>query len=287
MSRTIALVTLYNPDESVVSNVRTISRQVDKVYLCDNSKTNNSTLFCTIDNSTYITVYRNLGISGAFNFVLKNYCFNWKNDDFIIFFDQDSRIGENHIKNLEREFYLLQNKGVKIGCIGPVYYNRSSGKIEIPHKKKRLTEHTFSVTSIITSSMLTTYERIERIGFFNEEIFLDYADWDLCWRLIKDRKKCCVTDAAILDHAVGNGDKQVASIRIRMYPQQREYYQVRDGLYLIKKKYTPCKDKIMFIKRITIDAFVHCLLLGGHKERAGYIMKGYKDYRHNITGELN
>lgn len=286
MAKTVALMTLYHPDNSVVKNVAAISEQVDRIFLCDNSTENNAKRFDFIRNVEYIFTGINLGISTAFNNVLKDETVDLKNDDFIIFFDQDSEIKSDHIEKLEKEFLSLQSQYFNIGCLGPAYFNRSNNSVEISNQKKRLNKHSYSVPSIITSSLLTTYGNLEKIGFFNDEIFLDFADWDLCWRFIYNNMRCCVTDGVMLNHAVGEGDKQVGILKVRSYPPQREYYQVRDSLYLMRKKYTPLKDKVRFAERISLEALFHCLALDKKKDRINYIIQGYKDFRHNITGEL-
>ena len=95
-----SLVTVYNPDCQTVDNINTYAASVDKVFVCDNSPHDNKELFSSINNLSYIYNNGNLGISGAFNRVLKdkNYC--WNADDNIIFFDQDSRVKQGHVEKL-------------------------------------------------------------------------------------------------------------------------------------------------------------------------------------------
>ena len=285
MARAIALMTLFNPQKNILKNIEGISSQVERIFLCDNSNCDNEEIFSAIGNATYVSTRKNLGISTAFNNVLRDKTFEWKNDDFIIFFDQDSKIKDGHVQKLEKEFSYLLEKGINVGCLGPVYFNRSNGSVELARCKKKVAENAYSVDSIITSSMLTTYGRLEKIDFFNDEVFLDFADWDLCWRFTYNGMKCCVTDAVILDHAVGDGDKGFGPVSVKSYSPQREYYQVRDSLYLMQKRYTPPKVKVWFATRVSIKAFFHCLVLDDKQKRLKDVLRGYRDYRHDITGE--
>ena len=100
MSKTHALVTLYNPSEKEFNNCRILSQQVDTVILCDNSQESHETVFQNEKNIIYITKNENLGLGAAFNVALKNDTYGWKDDDLIIFFDQDSQIGEDYIQAL-------------------------------------------------------------------------------------------------------------------------------------------------------------------------------------------
>ena len=100
----VAIITIYNPNENVVNNALTISDQVDELYLCDNSPEPHKDMFNQINNATYCFMGANLALSGAFNYVLKNNSIGWTDDDFVIFFDQDSYIEAGHINALISEY---------------------------------------------------------------------------------------------------------------------------------------------------------------------------------------
>lgn len=291
-----AFVTLYNPSNQVIENVKSIAEQVDSLFLCDNSTGNNGSMFESVANekTEYIANFENLGLSGAFNKVLKNEKYHFADDDFLIFFDQDSTIQDGHIEGLITQFNKIVEKKVQIGCIGPVYFNKSNGTVEIPHDKKLVLEsnlnnevkYSWEVKSIITSSMLTTYGRLKAINFFNEGIFLDFVDWDVCWRFMANGLVCCMTDAVKLIHSVGEGDIKFGMLRLRVASPFRVYYQTRDSLYLLREKYVPVKFKVRLFVRITVEAVVHVIFLPNRGERIHYYFKGLNDYIHRIHGAL-
>ena len=279
-----ALITLFNPEESVYDNILTISEQVDKVYLCDNSSTNNGAAYEKIRNVESIFNGENLALSGAFNRVLKNKRNNWTNDDFVFFFDQDSSILPGHIQGLIAQYNQLEQNGYNIGCLGPIYFNRSTNQLAIPRIKKQITNDDFIVKSIITSSLLCKYGKIEEIGFWNEEVFLDLADWDLCWRFIRAGMLCIETKIVVLNHAVVTGYKIVGPIRIAETAMIREYYQTRNYLYLLHKNYVPFKYKVAFVRNLTIRPALHYLFLDNGKERLRLVRKGISDYKKGYFG---
>jgi len=285
-----ALVTLYNPNHIVVENVEVIAKQVDKLFLCDNSYKNNREIFESLKyykNIYYIKNDRNLGLSLAFNKVLKNKDNNFRDEDYIIFFDQDSHIDELHINKLINEYEELIRRNINVGCLGPYFFNTSSNVIEVPKLKKLIYEETYSVKSVITSSMLTTFGNLKKINFWNENIFLDMADWDLCWRFIRCKLLCCMTKKVVMNHALGTGETHFLKIfRIKIGATIREYYQTRDCLYLLHEKYTPFKFKIRFFLMVTLRPLIHYLVLDDRKERIKYIIKGIKDYKRGIHGEF-
>lgn len=202
-----ALITLYNPDPNVCINIQLIATQVDKVYLCDNSTKNNVEMFMSIDNKEYLFFNKNLGLSCAFNQILINEEV-FDNNDFILFFDQDSEISNGYIAQLIQIYEYLEKQNVNIGCLGPVYYNTNSKQIEVPKKKEKIYDNIFIVRSIITSSMLCRYNKLKEVGFWNEKIFLDMSDWDLCWRIQRQSYLCCMTNSLVLNHTLGEGQKK-------------------------------------------------------------------------------
>ena len=109
--RVFALVTVYFPSSNHIENIKLLSKQVEQVYICDNSKKNNEKLFFNISNSVYVYNEGNKGLSAAFNKLLKSKLGEWKEEDKIIFFDQDSKIGPHHIENLCEKFSELEKKG--------------------------------------------------------------------------------------------------------------------------------------------------------------------------------
>lgn len=138
MSKTYALVTLYNPSEKEFKNCKILSQQVDTVILCDNSQESHETAFQDEKNIVYVTKNKNLGLGVAFNMALKDDTYGWKDDDLIIFFDQDSQIGEGYIQALQDEYQKIGTLIPNLGCLGPVFYNTSNGRTERPRQKKKL-----------------------------------------------------------------------------------------------------------------------------------------------------
>ena len=275
---TCALITVYHPSEIVKENVMKVAEQVDTVYICDNSLEPQQERFCGIANVRYVCFGENLGLSCAFNRILKDPEISWKDEDFVVFFDQDSSISEHHVAKLIQAYQNVQKAGYEIGCLGPQYFNTSSGRVEVPKMKTQITEDTFSVSSIITSSMLCTYGSLREIDFWNEDVFLDMADWDICWRMCAAGKMCCLTESVTLCHSVGLKDKKIGPFRMKVGNPYREYYQIRECLYLLGKKYTPMKYKIRFLIMLFIRSPLHILFLENRKDRIQYITMGVGDF---------
>lgn len=280
---TIALVTLYFPDENVKKNILQLSNYVDKVILLDNTpNSDNSALFVGIGKREYIAYKENLGLSKAFNRYLKTLTENC----YIIFFDQDSFCPENLVEQLKNDYQICCEKLGRKGIIGPSYFEKNANRLMIPKQKKLVEKGIYEVKSIITSGMFTELDVIKSAGFWNDEIFLDMADWDFCWRVIKSGFFCCLSTNIVLSHSLGKSVHHIAGSEIEEWDSFRVYYQTRDCLYLLKKKYVPFKFKIRFILMLTVRPILHLILLPDKKRRLHYLIKGIKDFRRKIHGVL-
>lgn len=284
MNKIYAFVTTYYPDKIVEKNIKKIAEQVYKTVVCDNSPHNN--LFIDQENIIYITNQKNLGLSKAFNKALEYIGTEISKDDFVIFFDQDSAISAGYIQKLCNEYEKIENINPNIGCLGPVFFNTSNQKLESPKIKTKITDNSYVVKNIITSSMIMKYKNLKKTNFWNEKIFLDLADWDLCWRLEKEGLICAITNKVILHHSVGSGEKRIGFLHLRVGQPFREYYQTRDALYLLKENYVPLKMKIRLIANITVRPIIHCIFLDKRRERLKYIRQGFIDYSKNRHDEM-
>lgn len=282
--RVIALVTLFHPTQDHARHIAEYARQCDMVFLCDNSGTDNRALFIGIGNCRYIQNADNFGLSRAFNIALSPKTFSWQLDDFVLFFDQDSWILPGHVEKLVDEYQKLVVSGIALGALGPIFLNDSTGRVDIPRLWTCMTSEAFSCDALITSSMLTTYANLRRVSFWNEDIFLDYADWDLCWRLRSVGLKILMTNVTVLQHVSGIGEVHFGSLRVLDEAPVRRYYQVRDFLKLLRKTYMPrrWRHAISFIKKLILQTF----LLDKRWERSLYTYRGFVDFLSRSHGKL-
>ncbi len=281
-------ITLYEPDISVRENIMSVYHQVDHLFLCDNShqKCEDLINIDEIPNCTYIFNNCNLGLSSAFNAVFKNKDILFQDDDFIIFFDQDSRITEGHIDSLLNSYRELKRDAYRVASLGPVFYDKSINRVMSPRIKQRITAGCYIVSSSITSSLLMEYVNLKRVNFWNDDIFLDMADWDLCWRLKAEGMINAITDKVILEHQLGIGVIKKMGVSIRKGSPIREYYQTRDGLKLLFKNYTPIKYRLRILAIITIRPFIHMFFLDKGLLRLKYVITGIYDFLCQKSGEL-
>jgi len=98
--RLSAVTIWYNPDSSAVENVLSYCVLMERVYIVDNSPTDNSRLSSKIKNAVYIPNLKNKGIASALN----TGCAMASEDGFewIMTMDQDSSWEKAEIEKMCR-----------------------------------------------------------------------------------------------------------------------------------------------------------------------------------------
>ena len=95
-----------------------------------------------------------------------------------------------------------------------------------------------------------------------------------------------MTTAVMLNHTVGEGERKIGPVSLRVAKPFREYYETRDCMYLLKKKYVPLKDRIRFHLMLTVRPLLHLWFLQDKKERKYYIKLGVRHFKAGRTGKL-
>ncbi len=289
--RIVSLVTFFDPNSTNANNVRAIAAQSDSTIVMDNSRSDNSRLFGSRpedEKIRYIANGSNLGLSTAFNTCLTDSRhFAWNADDYVVFFDQDTHIEPNHIAALIEEFDTLNRLGYKVGCIGPAYYETNAQKTRIPKLRKEVSPTSMLVEKVITSSMLTTYENLQSVGFWSGDIFLDMADYDLCWKMADRGYVIALTTRSVIVHEIGESASGVLAHNISQSKPFREYYQMRDRLYLLRKPYVPLASKAVLLYEATIQAGLRLATSADRAERLRYMRLGAKHFRRGIHDPLD
>ncbi len=221
---------LYNPEiPLLMRHFESIKNQVEKMYVVDNGSKNIKdirSVVCEFSNLELIENKRNKGIARALNQLFekaKESKFDW-----LISFDQDSICEKNFVSDLKKE--LLKEKSV--GIIAPVIVDRNVGIVgHNPTTRK-------DVRTCITSGSLTNIEAWERVGKYDEVMFIDSVDFEFCYRLRKNGFRVIQTPNVTLSHTVGEAKKcrfLFWKFNNLIHSPFRHYYMAQNRVYFPKK----------------------------------------------------
>ena len=192
VAKIAAGIVLYNPEnmERLEKCLNSISLQIDKIYIYDNSTTKYS--FDFSEDITYITQNQNMGIAYALNQIMEAASadgYTW-----VITMDQDSILPPDTIK----EYRLQAEHGEQLGIICPqVIDSRRKYMIPKTEPQKEFVEF------CITSASCTSIKVWRKLGGFDERLFIDLVDNDFCKRLICSGYKILKINTLILDQEFG------------------------------------------------------------------------------------
>ena len=256
------IIVLYNPDTNDIDNVRRIA-QYNVGFVVDNSLIP----FMdgeTIGNMSYICNKANIGIAEAQNVALREIL---KGDyEYVVFLDQDTRVAVDYPSQIAMEFSRIDNG--RLAVLGPQVVNAvTGGQYASAIHKYEISENGFSLRKhIISSGSCMSINALKDVGLMWGELFIDYVDFEWCWRAASKGYQCGVTSHLQISHHVGQRELSIGKYKVIISAQQRYFYQYRNFIWLIQKKYVPlqwkCATCVKFLLRLV---YFPILVNGGLK----------------------
>ena len=291
MSKVAAIIVSYNPDKNLLDSVNLLISQVEKIIIVDNGsieeKRKDISSIKDIDNERIEIIFNeeNLGIATALNIGVREALkqgFNW-----ILTMDQDSKASKDMVEKMFEVYNNIDEKERK--SILSIFPNFVDERIQSIEENSVMNTYEY-VDADITSGNLVNSEVFDKVGFFDDSLFIDLVDTDFCMRLNEKNIKMIKVRDAILYHSLGES-QSVKSILGKFntsnHSALRRYYMTRNRFYIWERykelnSFTLNRDKKLFKKE-----FIKIIL--GEKDKVNKIkmvFKGYKDYKKGIRGKL-
>lgn len=266
---------LYNPNESVLTNLNSYSNCVDVSVVVDNSDTKNeiSQSLKNDPNFIYIDMDGNKGITAALNKGIEY--LNSKNIDFALTMDQDSLFPTKYYPNILK---LVNKYKTDYSVIG-LNFNQDNGGLD----------EIIEVPYWITSGNFVNISDFMSVGGFMNELFIDYVDFELGYKFKKNGFKICYLKDFSLKHTIGN------PIEIHLFGKTyyamnhspiRYYYRYRNAYYLYH-----FVDRQFFKKEYYKEMIVNTLKMliyeKNQKVKFSMIRKGIQDAKCKKMGKFN
>lgn len=160
-------IVTYNPDiHRLRQNVAAIAPQAERLLVFDNGSKNVDEAKRAVPEAVFICSSKNLGMSKALNRLAQVAADSGATD--IVFLDQDS-IAAGNLINEESK-----NRGDDVGLICPLVVDRTHSGVEID--ENRILE----VKRPITSGSMVSLAAWQRVGGYDERLFVDWVDNEFC-----------------------------------------------------------------------------------------------------------
>lgn len=291
MKNICCIIVTYNIGKNLGACFFSIKDQVNKVIIVDNNSNNETKEYINFLKENYeieaIFNNENLGIATALNqgveYALEE-GYNW-----ILTMDNDSEATPRMINSMLNVYENLSNseKELVVG-IFPKYLEKGLADFSGVESDEKLNEYKYLISDI-TSGNLLKADVFEKVGFFDEKLFIDYVDHEFCYRINSLGLKLIKVENAKLLHSLGNTRKKKILFKEVIYTNHsplRKYYMTRNRFYTWRKFPDLMEinkiDKVNFIKEN-----LKILLLEKNKlKKFRMILKGYIDYKNNKFGRL-
>lgn len=288
MCKVAAIIVSYNPDSNLFDSINLLLNQVEKVIIVDNGSKEKYVKYIKSINEDKIEIIlnkENLGVATALNIGVIKALENGY--EWILTMDQDSKASPDMVKKMFNVYNSINREERK--DILSIFPNFVDERIQSIEENSNMNSYEY-VDADITSGNLLRKEVFEKVGFFDDSLFIDLVDTDFCMRLNEKGIKMIKIRDAVLYHSLGESKTIkgiLGSFNTSNHSALRRYYMTRNRFYIWEKykglnSFTLNRDKKLFKKE-----FVKIIL--GEKDKVNKIkmvLRGYKDYKKGIKGKL-
>lgn len=182
-------VVLFNPDKRTEECLSRLKEQVAKIYIFDNST--KPIAISLPDGVAYLSESENKGIAYALNRIMERA--RADGYEWVLTMDQDSILPSGMVEDFEKH---LDNP--EIGIICPQVVDRRRAYMEVQQG-----DSAEYINMCITSASCTSITAWERVGRFDEWLFIDLVDNEFCKRLVESGYKILQLKKWVLDQEFG------------------------------------------------------------------------------------
>lgn len=226
-------IVTYNPNiDRLRLNIESIKPQVHGVIVVDNNSANKEDIIslCNAETVQLVLNDENKGIAFALNTLMQ--IAMEKGAAWCVTLDQDSQCPSNLISTA-CEIIDCDNIGQIVPCI------REHNTKEVPALDTEFNGEAFQeVKKSITSAAITNVDAWSRLGGFDNELFIDYVDYDYALRLRLAGYRIIRMNEVYLDHELGDSEYRhflFLKVRVANHSAFRRFYICRNIVIYIRR----------------------------------------------------
>lgn len=256
-----SVVCSYLPVLDKLNSLCKVLSGFSDVIIVDNARILDKSLYINYNNIKIFTPEYNLGTLKAYNTIIENN----SSYDYFWLWDQDTALSaEASAMFLEKSFKELDSDD---RLVVTTFFD----------KKNRINPFKHGQILIKGSTTFIDIRRLRKlsIGLFDQNLFMDYGDWDLSYRIQKAGGKILQIPGIIYEHSFGDTEKTIVgnlnrSSEIRLYIQGFNYS------YLLKNRSIFSFINFLLTLRVIIIPFKN-LLFKNSLKRTSLFFSGIID----------
>jgi len=290
---TCAIIVTFEPDKiRLDALIDSLLTQVESIVIVDNASTVQAMSEFTRGNNKKISIIaleENCGVATAQNRGIK-----WatqKGFSYVLLMDQDSLPETSMVKHLFAGMKQKTEEGFKVAAVGPQYTD-IKGQNASPFVKLEGSElcridcvenEIVSVDILISSGCLISIEALTSVGGMTNLLFIDYVDTEWCLRAAYKGYALFGIGAAHMQHDLGDEFTQLFGRTFPVHSSVRNYYIIRNGLWLLRQPWVSSAWQIMDLGRLFKIYLVYSLYAGTRYMNWKMMNKGIW---HSLLGKM-
>ena len=281
-----AVVILYNPGPETPGHLQTYLPGVPAVYVVDNTPEPGpvSRRIAALNTTVYLSDGENHGLAKALNLAANRAIADGY--EWLLTMDQDSFFPEGSFS-----WYLQAAEASGLAESAAMFGTRY-GRADLPSSA---TAEIAGTDALITSGSLLNLLLFQRIGAFDEQLFIDSVDHEYCVRALLGGYRILQVNNIYLRHEIGeevrrSSIKSLFLVRRTkvLHTPLRCYYMYRNYLYL-RDKYQQLDPAFVKLLREYVLTYLKNFLLYGTQTLLllRYVRKAVRDYRAKKMGRID
>ncbi len=298
-----AIIVAYNPEaEGFIALLHSLSAQVERLIIVDNSPAHNDAAFnlvlqsaTRLDELYFVRLGDNLGIATALNVGIELALA--EGATHVLLSDQDSLPASDMVSGLIKSLNELQSNELRVGAVGPTFTDLHTqltypfqagipGRFFYGHRAPTADKPYVEAITLITSGTLIPVEVLRHVGLMREDFFIDFVDTEWCHRARSQGYQLFGTGAACMYQRMGEDRLRVWYLRWRYesaYSPLRIYYRLRNFIALWKLDYISWRWKIRSSWYPLGIVYSHVVF---GKQRVACLGKALKGAWHGLIGRM-
>ena len=289
----VAVVTSFNPDESLLRVCGSVERQVERVVIVDDGSSDGQSVLqlCRDRGWEVLKLEENLGIAKALNVGIDAAITGNERLTYVLTLDQDSWVPDRYVESMLGCANQARIDGIEVGLIAP-------GKIDSNSMPKRhVRGKTVLGRNPIQSGLMIPLKTIHGVGAFTESLFIDCVDTEYYIRCVESGRETVVCETVVLGHRIGQvlvleilGHKFRRNGRIFtvLFSEPFRYYYITRNRLLVTRQFG-WRHKRWAFNGLTSD-LKHILLLllfvPGRARNMRFLMLGVLDGLRGRVGSI-
>lgn len=279
-NRTTAVIVSYRTEISRLEKILQRLTPQCAVVICDNTDIAQHAkaieLASESHGARYISLAGNAGIAAAQNAGLAA---SWEHGaDHALLLDDDSVPPENLVAKLHAS---LSKAHEALAVVGARTF--TDGK-DVSNAKYQ--GELTPCRELMSSGTLISKKVFDKVGRFDESLFIDGVDFDWGWRARSLGIPLYLSADAVIEHRLGIGAVGVGKASMRLPSPIRHYYQYRNMLRLMTRPHSPVGWRLTQAVRLPTKLVLLALFAPNRFERLRLAFLGIRDALAGRSGKM-